>query len=327
MARGTFYPVIPVCATTGVGVRRAARPGRQWLPAAARAPAPRCSPPSGRPADPLACDPSGPLVAEVVKTTSDPYVGRVSLVRVFSGTLRPRRPVHVSGHFASFFGATRGHDDHDEDERSARSPTRSARPAHRRLLVAGDIARISQADPRRTGDTLTDKENPRCWSRGRCPIRCCPSLSRPRPGPMRTSWAPSSADLQPRTPRADRTPSRDAAARALVHGRGACRRRARPAVEPVRRRRSTVDLGCPFARRSGRAKGHGRHVKQTGGHGQYAVCDLEVEPLPAGAGFEFADKVVGGSVPRQFIPAASRRVSARRCDVDSAAVTRWSTCA
>src|SRR4051795_5314144 len=54
--------------------------------------------PDGKPAPVLACDPDGPLVAEVVKTTTAPYVGRVSLVRVFSGTLRPDTPVHVSGH-------------------------------------------------------------------------------------------------------------------------------------------------------------------------------------------------------------------------------------
>ncbi len=61
-------------------------------------------------------------MAEVVKTTSDPYVGRVSLVRVFSGTVRPDATVHVSGHFSSFFGvpedeASGVHEDHDEDER------------------------------------------------------------------------------------------------------------------------------------------------------------------------------------------------------------------
>jgi elongation factor G len=73
-----------------------------------------------------------------------------------------------------------------------------------------------------------------------------------------------------------------------------------------------VDVRVPMRETlAGSGKALGRHVKQSGGHGQYAVCEIEVEPLPRGAGFEFAERVVGGAVPKQFIPSVEKGVRAQ----------------
>ncbi|GAA2538375.1 hypothetical protein GCM10010435_02020 [Winogradskya consettensis] len=157
VARGTFYPVIPVCSATGVGldalldglVNAAPTPMEHDLPVVTGV--------DGSPLPPLTCDPDGPLVAEVIRTTIDRHVGRVSLVRVFSGTLRPEQVVHASGHGLE----ERGHPDHDADERIAHvySPL-GAQLREVGLCVAGDICAITESGSAETGDTLSGKEQP-----------------------------------------------------------------------------------------------------------------------------------------------------------------------
>ncbi len=89
VARGSFYPVLAAAATHGIGLAELLEIVTQAFPSPLEHPLPPVvSAASGKPVTGLTCDPDGPLLAEVVKTTSDPYVGRISLVRVFSGTLR-----------------------------------------------------------------------------------------------------------------------------------------------------------------------------------------------------------------------------------------------
>ncbi len=114
VARGSFYPVLAVSSPLGIGMAELLEIITQAFPSPLEHPLPPVvSAVTGEEVSGLTCDPDGPLLAEVVKTTSDPYVGRISLVRVFSGTLRPDMSVHVSGHGR----AARGHPDHDDDER------------------------------------------------------------------------------------------------------------------------------------------------------------------------------------------------------------------
>ena len=270
--------------------------------------------PAGASSDPITCDPDGPLVAEVVKTASDPYVGRLSLVRVFSGTLRPDDAVHVSGHFSSFFGEGSGHEDHDEDERIGGLTYPFGKhqvPASQ--VVAGDLGAIGRLTRAETGDTLSSVDDPRVLM----------PWSLPEPLLPVAIVAQSKADEDKLSQALGRVAAEDPSIRVennaethqLVlwcmgeaHADVVLERLASRYSVNVDQTPFVISLRETFA---GPAKALGRHVKQSGGHGQFAVCHIEVEPLPEGAGFEFVDKVVGGSVPRQFIPSVEKGVLAQ----------------
>src|SRR6476619_2009663 len=118
IAQGTFFPIVPVSPLTGAGTEELLGMIERAFPDPTAHPLPAVTSPVGGPVKGVTCDPSQPLVAEVVRTTTDPYVGRLSLVRVFSGTLRVDEPVHVSGHLGDFVGhEVAGHPAHDDDER------------------------------------------------------------------------------------------------------------------------------------------------------------------------------------------------------------------
>ena len=111
VAQGSFYPVLASSSPHGIGMAELLEVMTQAFPAPGEHPLPTVTTLDGKPVTGLGSDPDGPLLAQVVKTTADPYVGRVSMVRVFSGTLRPDVAIHVSGHGL----AERGHADHDTD--------------------------------------------------------------------------------------------------------------------------------------------------------------------------------------------------------------------
>ncbi len=319
VAKASFFPVLPVCSTTGVGTAELLDVIVSGFPSPPEHPTPAVFTPAGATRPSPACDPAGPLLAEVVKTTSDPYVGRVSLVRVFSGTIRPDMTVHVSGHFTSFFegsetGTGTGHSDHDEDERiGALSFPLGKRQRIAPSVVAGDICAIGRLSRAETGDTLSDRTQPLVLKPWTMPEPLLPIAVEPHAKTDEDKMAVGLQRLAAEDPtlRIDQNAEThqivlwcmgEAHAGVVLDGLA---KRYGVSVD-------TVDVRIPLRETfGGNAKGHGRHVKQSGGHGQYAVCAVEVEPLPQGSGFEFVDKVVGGAVPRQFIPSVEKGVRAQ----------------
>ncbi|HET6214840.1 MAG TPA: elongation factor G-like protein EF-G2 [Micromonosporaceae bacterium] len=309
VARGHFYPVVPVCAETGVGLDALLEVLTSAFPTPAEHPLPAVTGVDGTPREPLTCDPNGPLVAEVVKTTIDSYVGRVSLVRVFSGTLRPESVVHISGHGME----ERGHPDHDSDERIAHlySPLGSAL-REVPYCVAGDICAITKSGSAETGDTLSTKDHPLLMVPWEMPEPLLPVAIVAKTRSDEDALAKNLGRLVAGDP--TMRLERNAETRQLVLW---CMGEAHADVVLDRLRSGGVELDTEPVRVALRetflapSKGHGRHVKQSGGHGQYAVCDVEVEPLPRGSGFEFVDKIVGGVVPHNYIPSVEKGVRAQ----------------
>ncbi|GAC1445383.1 MAG: elongation factor G-like protein EF-G2 [Mycobacteriales bacterium] len=299
VARGSFYPVLAAAALSLLGTDELLEVLTSAFPTPLEHPCPPVSHPDGSSAAPIACDPDGPLVAEVVKTTTDPYLGRVSLVRVFSGTLRPDLPVHVSGH-----GMTgRGHPDHDVDERvGALAVPLGAALRHVSHCPAGDLCAVARLGSAETGDTLSSRDEPLLIAPWELPEPQLPvaieAASRSDEDKLGTALGRVVAEDP--TVRLERNPE---TGQVLMWCVGEAH--AEVLLDRLRSRHG-VAVTTPAVRVALRetlgrtVTATGRHVKQSGGHGQYAVAVLEVEPQPPGSGLTFQVRVVGGSVPSQF---------------------------
>ncbi len=309
VARGTFYPVLPVCAGTGLGLSELLEVLSGAFPSPVEPEPPETMPLYGSEAPGLNCDPDGPLLAEVVRTTVDPYLGRLSVLRIFSGTLTPETAVHISGHG----GAERGHPDHDADERVGQiySPLGATlRPIER--AIAGDICAIGRLGVAETGDTISAKTAPLLMAPWDMPEPLLPIAVQAATRADEDAMAKGLARLTAGDPtvRIERHPE---TSQLVLWCLGEAH--ADVVLERLRATGAHVDtVPLRIAMRetfTTEARGHGRLVKQSGGHGQYAVCDVVVSPLPRGSGVDFADKVVGGAVPSQFIGSVEKGVRAQ----------------
>ncbi|HVA90364.1 MAG TPA: elongation factor G [Chloroflexota bacterium] len=239
---------------------------------------------------------NGATAAVVFKTVADPF-GKLSMFRLFGGDLKSD---------AHLYNVNRGHDERITHLLVVRGKSHEVVPE----LHAGDIGAALKLQDTNTGDTLALKEKQ---------VRLAP-IAYPEPS--------YSAAIEPKT-RADLDKLGGAMARliqedptlhwhrdpetsqSILSGMGESHLQV--AVDRLHRKfGADVTLGepkVPYRETiSLSAKAQGRHKRQTGGHGQFGDVWLEVEPLPRGSGYEFADKVVGGSVPRQFIPAVDKGI-------------------
>ncbi|MGI5400231.1 elongation factor G-like protein EF-G2 [Streptomyces sp. CA-135486] len=315
VARGIFHPVLAAAPAAeggkqGLGTVELLELITGGFPTPLEPAAPAVTTPQGAARPQISCDPDGPLVAEVVKTASDPYVGRISLVRVFSGTLRPDETVHVSGHGL----ADRGHEDHDVDERiGALSAPFGKQQRPLGQVIAGDLACVAKLARAETGDTLSAKDNPLLMEPWTMPDPLLPLAIQAHSKADEDKLSQGLSRLVAEDPTM-RLEQNQATHQVVLWCLGEAH--ADVALERLRSRYGVqvdvvphkVSLRETFGEKSA---GRGRHVKQSGGHGQYAICEIEVEPLPPGSGLEFVDKVVGGAVPRQFIPSVEKGVRAQ----------------
>jgi elongation factor G len=309
VARGSFFPVIPTAAEAGMGLAELMALMTEALPS----PLERVPPPAmtldGTSLKPLHCDPAARLAAEVVRTTVDPFLGRVCLVRVFSGTLREDSSIHVGGRGL----ADRGHEDHDADERVTHlySPVGQGLKAVPQC-IAGDICAISKLANAETGDSISDREAPLLLETWNMPEPLMPVAIEGASRSDEDALAKSIGKVAAADPtlRLERNPD----THQLVLW---CMGEAHAEVVLDRLRNQgvklqTVDVITPLRETfATKANGHGRHVKQSGGHGQFAICDIEVEPLGRGEGFVFSDKIVGGAIPGTFVSSVEKGVRAQ----------------
>jgi elongation factor G len=244
-----------------------------------------------------ACDPNAPPTAYVFKTVSDPYVGHITMFRVFSGKIRPDSPV---------FNATKGTDERIGQLFALRGKEHDTVPE----VAAGDIGAVAKLSHTTTGDTFSTKDEPVTVPAAEMPEPLLAFAISPKTKGDEEKLSTALSRLREEDPtlRIDRS---EETHETVMYGMGEAHLDVQ--IERMKRKFGVEVTTAPAKiayRETIRSpgKGLGRHVKQTGGHGQYAICNIEIEPLPRGEGFEFVDKIFGGAIPNQFIGSVEKGV-------------------
>jgi elongation factor G len=293
IASATVFPVICGSATTGVGIDRLASLICEI------GPSPLDRPPLtvhvGDTVTEVARSEDGPPLARVFKTIADPFVGRISLLEVLSGTLRPDTVLVDSRN-------------HAEEKLHSLQMMRGKETSPVAEAPVGDIVAIAKLADVRTGDTLAPKGQPVVVDGPPIPapvlqIAVTPKAKGDEDKLMTAIHRLQEEDLGLLVHRDDETHQTILSGMGDTHLQIVCEKLHRKfGVDVI-----TEPVKIPYRETITKvADAEGKYKKQSGGHGQYGVANLRVEPLERGGGFIFADAIVGGAIPRQFIPAVEK---------------------
>ena len=245
----------------------------------------------------VSVDPAGQPLAVVFKTLADPYVGKISMFKVLSGTVRPDAILTNSR-------------THSDEKLHALFTLRGKEQVQVNEVPAGDLGAVAKLGDVSTGDTLAPKGSPVLVPPPPSPPQILSMAIRPRSKGVEDKLMTALHRLQEEDPalgvrRDDETHQTLLTGMGETHLAIATERLARKFGVEV----ETEDVIVPYRETiTGQAEAEGKYKKQTGGHGQFGVAFLRVEPLPRGGGFEFVDQIVGGAIPRQFIPAVQKGI-------------------
>ncbi len=294
---GTLVPVLVGSPLGGIGVSQVMDMIVDYLPAPNQVGTAAATAAGSDDESQLACDSDGPLAALVFKTAADPFVGKLSYFRVYSGSFNGD---------GQFWNANKSEAERVAQVFTVNGKQQEAVPG----FAAGDIGAVAKLGSVVTGDTICTRDNPFTLEGLSFPQAVYQMSVSPKTKADVDKMTSSLAKITEEDPSlvVAREPS---TLEVLLQGLGDTHLDV--SVEKMKRKfGAELELQVPkvpyMETIIGRSRVEYRHKKQSGGHGQFGHVWIEVEPLARGQGFEFDQKIVGGSVPREYIPSVEKGV-------------------